>query len=233
MKIHERCENTFEMRVLCYGDSLTAGTSPPLDTLHPYAPVLERALGSTTALVRHLGLPGWTASSMLQYANDEHGLNSLLKRGSPDLAIILAGTNDLSYTSDDQSILRALYGLHEMAHDLEVPTLAVGILPSAYQAQQAEAAELAISVNRGLREWCSTRGSMVPWRRTFAGGTIVKTGGGNGPWATYIEPPLSRWQRDDGLWAPDGLHLSPNGYTKLGEGLAGAVAQRLHSLRQT
>ena len=40
------------LRVLCYGDSLTAGTSPPLDTLHPYAPQLEAAIGPSV-LVRH------------------------------------------------------------------------------------------------------------------------------------------------------------------------------------
>ena len=162
------------LRVLCYGDSLTAGTSPPLDTLHPFSPILERAIGSSTAIVRHLGLPGWTAAAMLQNVNDDQrGLNSLLKRTSPSLAIILAGTNDLGYNSEPGPILQALCGLHQIAHDLEVPTLAVGIPPSAYQAQQTEAAELAIAVNRGLRAWCDDRGNMVPWKRAFAGGRVA------------------------------------------------------------
>lgn len=218
------------LRVLCYGDSLTAGTSPPLDACYPYAPVLERAIGSSTALVRHLGLPGWTADAMLKYANDEHGLNSLLKRTSPHLAIILAGTNDLGYQSDSEPIMRALCGLHQLAHSLEVPTIAVGIPPSAYQAQQAEAASLAKSVNHGLREWSSQCGSMAPWRRTFAGGRVEVTGGGSGPWATFVEHPISQWRPNDELWAPDGLHFSPDGYTKIGEGLAGVVVQRLQTL---
>ena len=220
------------LRVLCYGDSLTAGTSPPLDTLHPFSPILERAIGSSTALVRHLGLPGWTAAVMLQNVNDdERGFNSLLKRTSPSLAIILAGTNDLGYNSEPGPILQVLCGLHQIAHDLEVPTLAVGIPPSAYQAQQTEAAELAIAVNRGLRAWCENKGNMVPWKRTFAGGRVEITGGGVGPWATYVDPPITQWRRGDGLWAPDGLHFSPEGYAKIGQGLAGPVAQRLQSLQ--
>ena len=221
------------LRVLCYGDSLTAGTSPPLDTLYPFSPSLERAIASSTtpALCRHLGLPGATAAMMLQFANDEQrGLNSLLKRTSPHLAVILAGTNDLGYNTESGPIVRALTGLHELAHDLEVPTIAVGIPPSAYQAQQSEAAELAIAVNRELRAWCLQRGEMVPWRREFAGGKVVKTGGVSGPFAMYVDNPITAWRRDDGLWAPDGLHFSPEGYAKLGEGLAAVVVERLRRL---
>ena len=194
------------MRVLCYGDSLTAGTSPPLDDLFPYAPALEKRMGADTALVRHRGLPGATAAMMLQYADDEErGLRSLLRKTRPALAVILAGTNDLGYHAESGPIVQALCGLHELAHDLSVPTLAVGIPPSAYQAQQSEAAELANAVNRELRTWCLASGEM----------------------AQYVDQPISTWSRDDGLWAPDGLHFSPEGYRTLGEGLAGVVAERL------
>ena len=70
---------------------------------------------------------------------------------------------------------------------------------------QAEAAELAILVNRELRAWCSERG----------------------PMCAFVEHPITRWDKDDGLWAPDGLHFSPEGYRVLGEGLADAVRERL------
>lgn len=60
-------------RILCYGDSLTAGTSPGsggyLD--HPYAPHLQAKLREAlpskfgNAVVRHRGLPGWTGTSVL------------------------------------------------------------------------------------------------------------------------------------------------------------------------
>jgi lysophospholipase L1-like esterase len=197
------------LRVLCYGDSLTAGTSPPLDTLYPYAPALESAIGPSV-LVRHRGLPGATAAAMLQCADDEQrGLRSLLRKSSPALAIILAGTNDLGYHSESAPIVNALRGLHEQCHALRVPTLALGIPPSAYQAMQSEAAELAHLINRELRAWCE--------------GCEAAEAGLCG----FVEHPISSWSSGDKRWAPDGLHLSPAGYAAVGEGLAGVVVERL------
>lgn len=186
------------------GDSLTAGTSPPLDELFPYAPFLEKVLDG--AMVRHRGLPGATAAGMLQWADcEQRGLRGLLQRTSPSLAIILAGTNDLGYNSESAPMLQAVCGLHEIAHKLGVPTVAVGIPPSAYQAHQSEAAELAASFNRELKHWCSGRAELV----------------------AYVDHPIKQWRRDDGLWAPDGLHFSKEGYRVLGEGLASVVTERL------
>ena len=193
-------------RVFCYGDSLTAGTSPPLDDLYPYAPVLERAIGPSTAIVRHRGLPGATAEMMLQYADDEQrGLRSLLKRGAPSLVVILAGTNDLGYNSESTPIVAAVVGLHQIAHDLEIPTVAIGIPPSAYQSMQSEAAEVANMVNRELQSWALERPSLC----------------------AYVDHPITSWSKGDARWAPDGLHFSPDGYQFLGEGLAGIVMERL------
>ena len=196
-------------RVFCYGDSLTAGTSPPLDDLFPYAPILEQALDASTAVVRHRGLPGATAAMMLQYADDEQrGLRSLLRRGQPSLAIILAGTNDLGYNSESTPIVSAVCGLHELAHSLAIPTLAVGIPPSAYQVMQSEAAELANMVNRELRAWCLDRSDLC----------------------SYVDHPITSWSKGDARWAPDGLHFSAEGYKAVGQGLASVVAERLASL---
>jgi len=193
-------------RVFCYGDSLTAGTSPPLDELFPYAPVLEQAVGPATAMVRHRGLPGATAAAMLQFCDDEQrGLRGLLKRTQPALAVILAGTNDLGYNSESTPIVQAVCGLHEIAHALDVPTIAVGIPPSAYQAKQSEAAELANMVNRELRAWSLDRPELC----------------------CFVEHPVASWSEGDARWAPDGLHFSPEGYRALGEGLAGVVRERL------
>ena len=193
------------LRILCYGDSLTAGTSPPLDELYPYAPTLEKALGSSV-LVRHRGLPGVSADAMLQHADDEqNGLRSLLRKSSPALVIILAGTNDLGYASGSAPIVRSVCGLHELSHELGVPSLAVGIPPSAYQAMQPEAAARAREVNDELREWCNERIQLC----------------------SYVEHPVGSWSEGDARWAPDGLHFSPEGYAMVGERLAGVVTERL------
>ena len=198
------------VRVFCFGDSLTAGTSPPLDELYPYAPALEKALGPSV-LVRHRGLPGVRADAMLQYADDEqNGLRSLLRRSNPALVIILAGTNDLGYASDSAPIVRSVCGLHELSHELGVPSLAVGIPPSAYQAMQPEAAARARAVNEELRAWCddAARGQLC----------------------SYVAHPIASWSQGDARWAPDGLHLSPEGYAMVGERLAGVVTERLGAL---
>ena len=110
-------------RVLCYGASTTEGTSPPYEEQFPYAPALEQTLGDGV-VVRHRGLPGWTAKAMLDYANDEQrGICGILRRirdPSVALAIILAGTNDVGcYTSADETF-EALVGLHGASHALGV-----------------------------------------------------------------------------------------------------------------
>ena len=107
--------------------------------------------------------------------------------------------------AESAPIVKAVSGLHELAHDLDVPTIAIGVPPSAYQAMQSEAAELANMVNRELRAWCLER----PDR------------------CTYVEHPISSWSKGDQRWAPDGLHFSPEGYRLVGEGLAGLVKDRL------
>ena len=197
-------------RVLCYGDSLTAGTSPPLDQDYPYAPVLEAALGSSV-LVRHRGLPGATAAGMLDVLDDEQrGLRALLKRAEPALCVILAGTNDLSYEPDASTIASSVVGLHELAHGLGVPTVCVGIPPSQWQAMAPEAAERAAAVNRELRAWCADRGVF----------------------AAYVDHPIAAWNPGDERWAPDGLHFSPDGYRLCGEGLADVVRRRLKRTRR-
>ena len=192
-------------RVFCYGDSLTAGTSPPLDEDFPFAPVLERGLGSSY-LVRHRGLPGATAAAMLEFADDEQrGLRSLLRRTEPSLCVLLAGTNDMSYEPDGARVAASVRGLHEIAHGLGVATICVGIPPSAWQAMRPEAAELAAVVNRDLRSWCADRADV----------------------AAYVDHPIDSWSSGDARWAPDGLHFSPEGYRLCGEGLVDVVRRRL------
>ena len=115
--------DTWPARILAYGDSLTAGTTDTPDE-HPYAPHLEAALGKMKAMVRHRGLPGWTASAMLANVNDaDVGLRGLLRKagGSTDpidLAILLAGTNDLGYGADADDIVSSLIEMHAAAHEL-------------------------------------------------------------------------------------------------------------------
>lgn len=210
-------------RVLCYGDSLTAGTSTSPWELYPYAPHLEQALNSKSKagksyVVRHRGMPGWTADAMVDAADDgQYGLRSAV-RGiqSPSLScvIIMAGTNDLGFATaspkDEQvsEILTPVKALHEMAWNEGVPrTIAIAIPPSGYQAQVSAAATLAHNVNEELKSFCeSSRGKGV-----------------------FVPFPFE-YQRGGDNWSPDSLHFSPTGYAVLGKYMADPVLQVLDEL---
>ena len=223
-----------QIRIFCYGDSLTAGTSPPEFQMYPYAPHLERALlttdGTTTTpniLVRHKGLPGWTSQKLLQEQFSAHGLATALRNAaatttttdsrstsaSPPvhIAILLAGTNDLGY-AEAQPILDNIIQLHQVClTNGVVHTIAIGIPPSAFQFMYADAAAKADTINRGLAQYCESHKDQ----------------------STYVPFPFSFRSEDfrtndlSSPWAPDGLHCSPRGYQILGESLAPVVNEIL------
>ena len=101
-EIHQR-SNDEGVRVLCYGDSLTAGMAPPSRELCPYATSLQAELTATqpdntsTYKVDHIGLPGWTTQRFLDKADDERiGLrHDLSSHNHTDVVILMGGTNDL------------------------------------------------------------------------------------------------------------------------------------------
>jgi lysophospholipase L1-like esterase len=219
-------------RILCYGDSLTAGTSSSLWELYPYAPHLEKALNqdilTTTGsnnnknapptcyyAVRHKGMPGWMASTMVESLDDpQYGLRAAIQgitNPSLSLVILLAGTNDLGYAMDEERVLRPIRALHEMAWREGVPhTLAIALPPSGYQSQVLEAASLATTINQKLQEFCHAshgRGIFVPFPFEY--------------------------ERNGNHWAPDGLHFSPEGYQVLGNYLKDPVRIVLQELDKT
>ena len=228
-------------RILCYGDSLTAGTSISLYDLFPYAPHLEAALNSDTNannnnnikyVVRHRGMPGWTASAMVDATDDpQYGLRAAIQGiQNPPLScvIILAGSNDLGYAlagaNDNpvQAVLQPIQALHEIAWAAGVTnTIAVAIPPSGYQARVAEAAFLALEVNQALEDFCEASSTRSQGNR-----------------ATFVPFPFDfEFVRDHDdtdttttNWSPDGLHFSPKGYQVLGESLREPVSRVLTGL---
>ena len=207
-----------QKKVFCYGDSLTAGTSPPLaPELFPYGPHLEselrRLVPYASPIVRWSGYPGWCATTMADPStlDGSSGLRTFLrtisaKTGSPaSLSVILAGTNDLAYESDSRPIVDAILALHRASHGEGVPTAAVGIPPSMWQRQSSDAANLAATVNKSLEGWCSS---------SEAKGM-----------ATFVECPIDISSVGNKLWSSDGLHFSPAGFKALGEGLAPSIAK--------
>jgi lysophospholipase L1-like esterase len=220
-----------EKRVFCFGDSLTAGTSPPGHEMYPYALNLETALELQDAgppgaaivatNVHFRGYPGWTASLL----RTDAGLDSILTKfeqlrteehvdqNDPDLdhlpppfdvVIVLAGTNDMAHESDPEIIFQSIRGIHEMALAKGCPTIALGIPPSGWQAQSEPARTLATSVNEKLASWASSTTSSI-----------------------FLPFPIEIFDRSTGYWSVDGLHLSQSGYKFLGTSLAPIVAEIL------
>lgn len=179
------------VRILCFGDSLTAGTSPPEFQNFPYAPHLEKALSEREMVpkvevaVRHMGFPGWTSSNLLEEANGQNGLGTIIRRiqnPSLSLIIILAGTNDLGHLQSAKEISDTVISLHQFCYSEQIPnTIVIGIPSSAYQSFSQEAAEKARQVNVNLKAFCESE-----------------------PRAVYFPFPFG-YEGGDENWSPDGL----------------------------
>ena len=207
-------------RIFCYGDSLTAGTAPPLDGLFPYGQSLESELGNDF-VVRWKGLPGWTAQQMVEYLDDGNvGLRAAvdgIDNPPITIVIILAGTNDIGFMASSMAAepanvdvaIKPITSLHKACIDInkgehnKIRTLAVGIPGSAWQQMNTPASMLAADMNSSLQQFSS-----------FSDGQV-----------NYTDFPFP-YERND-LWSPDGLHLSPKGYDRLGRDLAPVVKEIL------
>jgi lysophospholipase L1-like esterase len=202
-------------RVFAFGDSLTAGTLGY--ELHPYAPYLETAINSRggingrQVIVRHRGLPGWTAKEMLNNLDDGRaGLRAAIRNiqnPSLSLVIILAGTNDMGFGFGEHEIMENILKLHQVCYDEGVPrTIAVEIPPSGYQSVNADAARVATSINSNLKKFCHD----------------------NKERATYHTFPFP-FEKDGENWDADTLHFSRKGYQTLGESLVDVVMESLNA----
>jgi len=125
-------------RILCFGDSLTAGYYAQGNRFHPYANLLKKLLGVE---VDYIGLSGWTTRQMCDGKDNDscvdvvkrqgaisteicvlnsgisrswRGLRAQLRRNRYTHCIILGGTNDVSGSSPDM-ILSNLRTLHAIA----------------------------------------------------------------------------------------------------------------------
>ena len=124
-------------RLLCYGDSLTAGYTSMTKytgTFVPWAPQLADALG---VIADHVGMCGWKAAQMLEGVDCEEnedgvsllrhpGLRRLLEEGHYTHVLLMAGTNDLKSRTASE-IAESLEKLHGVCHAIGVRTLALAM----------------------------------------------------------------------------------------------------------
>merc|ERR1712032_1029022 len=139
------------------------------------------------------------------------GLKRILRDNGPfDLALIMAGTNDLARNDPSQveAVTADIQALHAACHAFGVRTVALGIPPRDAVERDALYRRYWQNVNLRLENWAQ------------------KTGG----LATFIDTAvLVPFGPSNGLWEKDGLHLSKAGSRRLGEKLVFAVRLMLQS----
>jgi len=115
-----------KLRVLCYGDSLTAGFCSGGRRFEPYGQFLSSAMRSAgvECEVMICGLSGLTAKEMLDKLNSSavediigktgRGLARFLDEDRPDLVVLMAGTNDFALEGPNAAaIFEHLRRLHD------------------------------------------------------------------------------------------------------------------------
>lgn len=125
------------LRILCYGDSLTAGYCSRGRAFEPYGRSLCKALNNIgiAAAVAMCGMCGKTAQQLVEAAHllsihdfldhEGQGLACIIGEHRPDLVIIMAGTNDLSRGDTAENVLCNVQKLHAVVHAYSLPTMAL------------------------------------------------------------------------------------------------------------
>lgn len=200
-------------RVLAYGASLTAGY-PDCD--EPYMKTFVRKCASVGCPVEVVGcgLVGFTAQDMLQHR--EHrgvsdvvgrtgvGLSKLLldesaDEGPFDVAVLMAGTNDISEgVRDSEAIFKDIASLHEVCHKHGVRTVAVSI-PDFWRQHPDQRRSLWEDVNSKLMSWAQTQDDVAHFVDALG---------------------VLPYDRCSGAWESDGIHFSEKGSKIFGEAMA-------------
>jgi len=211
-------------RILAFGDSLTAGHYARGWRFAPYGAALaESLLPDVQAEVWVCGLSGMTAREMAAKRNARQledvcrrhgkGLKRILRDNGPfDLALIMAGTNDLASNDASQAgaVAADIQALHAACHAVGVRTVVLGIPPRDAVERDMRYCRYWKNVNKQLENWAQATKGL----------------------ATYIDTAiLIPFARSNGLWESDGLHLSNAGSRQLGEKLVPAVRLLLQSPR--
>lgn len=197
-------------RVLCYGDSNTAGFCNGGQRFHPYKMALEQALRQQglPIEVAHCGLSGLTAEELMHKVTAKairdvcgkmgKGLERLLDEKPTNLVVIMLGTNDIGAGTRPQQTLSYVSALHAACHERGIPTVALAP-PTVLGGQPRN------DRNR-FAQMLSHYERATPDALMFAD-------------CEELVP------RTPALWEPDQLHLSPAGSDQLGKKLAPMVAK--------
>ena len=201
-------------KILCYGDSLTAGYCCKGLKFIPYSTSLKQTLSDEYGLnvdIHHHGYSGWTAREMKRCIDEENvedftgnngpGLRTALQKNY-DLLILMAGTNDLGFGESVENIFENIRYMMDVSLQRKISVLNIGIPDS------------------------SCKVSVVTKKRDSVN-TLLKKHAKTTPNLTYITCPVE-YSKTSGYYDPDGLHFSESGYSLLGRELGKHVFQSLN-----
>jgi len=202
-------------RILCYGDSLTAGFYAYGQKFSPYGAALQEALCSLgfQCEVSICGLSGHSAHRMVEELDSPlcrdmcgkpgKGLAHILDENGPfDLVVLMAGTNDFVPNANLKSIKNEVCKLHDACHIRNVPTVML--------AAPCNTQKMQLGLRRILSNWASSQPEVL----------------------AFVDPELVIPRNKVAYWEPDSVHFSPSGSRALGIHLAPAIAKILRHLGQ-
>jgi lysophospholipase L1-like esterase len=181
------------MRVVCIGDSLTEGyVTKNTARYYPYSTTLRRILPKY-ATVHNVGLSGRTSHQILM------NLKRCVNIETYDIAIVLAGTNDVMRQSSTY-IVDKLKQIHKHCLEHGVSHVYALSLPQIYFDRSMRESKR-LDLNKRLRAWCNSDSKLtyVPFGEDFV------------------------YDSKSSTWAHNGYHLSPSGYRKMGAYIADKI----------
>jgi len=202
-------------RILCYGDSLTAGFYDNGKHFSPYGDALQEKLNSIgfQCDVSICGLSGYRTDEMIRELHSpvcqDHfgklgkGLAHILdNEGQFDLVILMAGTNDFAPNVNLVSVQARVSELHETCHKRGIPTVMLSA--------PCNTPNLRIGLSRVLGAWAQSQSHVL----------------------AFIDPEDLIPRRNFNHWEQDQVHFTRAGSRNLGLQLAPLIAQVLQHLDQ-
>lgn len=221
-------QNTRLPRIICYGDSNTAGFCNNGSHFQPYGQSLASELmdAGVPCEVAVCGLSTFSTEDMLNDRLSElvrtpvgpsgRGLQLMLEKDGPaDLVLIMTGTNDLGLSQSLPTIIQNVAQLHSICHERGVPTIAIA--PT--QGSGKKCRMLRQQLASALAKWAGTATGVIDCLdvEDLLPRPVGKDGASNNPAAAV------HWEHDD-------LHLSAAGSVALGRQLAPRAASWLKDL---
>lgn len=183
------------VNIICIGDSLTEGyVTKETKRYYPYSTSLQKWLNKNSIhkyKIHNIGVSGATTSKILRHVKQQS-----LDENKYDIAIILAGTNDLLHKTSAQ-IMENIKKIHHVCLHAGIPNIIALSLPQIHFERPVREAKR-IVLNSKLRTWCNTMYNIqyIPFGEMFM------------------------YNARSNIWAHNGYHLSVSGYKKMGEYIA-------------